>query len=53
MGSATLAKVGDQEVTEREMSDAMQRRLQEVAPAKARRRLCEPSPAISSRCSTR
>ncbi len=30
MGSGTLAKVGDQEVTEREMSDAMQRRLQEV-----------------------
>src|SRR5688500_16291817 len=28
--SSTLAKVGDQEVTDREMSDAMQRRLQEV-----------------------
>jgi len=30
MGSGTLAKVGDQQVTEREMSDAMQRRLQEA-----------------------
>jgi peptidyl-prolyl cis-trans isomerase D len=30
MGSSTLAKVGDQQVTEREMSEAMQRRLQEV-----------------------
>jgi peptidyl-prolyl cis-trans isomerase D len=30
MGSGTLARVGDQEVTEHEMSDAMQRRLQEV-----------------------
>ena len=28
MGSSTLAKVGDQNVSEREMSDAMQRRLQ-------------------------
>jgi len=28
--SSTLAKVGDQEITDREMSDAMQRRLQEV-----------------------
>ena len=30
MSSGTLAKVGDQEVTEREMSDAMQRRLQDA-----------------------
>jgi peptidyl-prolyl cis-trans isomerase D len=30
MGSSTLARVGDQLVTEQEMSDAMQRRLQEV-----------------------
>jgi peptidyl-prolyl cis-trans isomerase D len=30
MGSSTLAKVGDQEVGEREVSDAMQRRLQQV-----------------------
>ncbi|HEX6072639.1 MAG TPA: SurA N-terminal domain-containing protein, partial [Sphingomicrobium sp.] len=30
MGSATLAEVGDQQITEREMSDAMQRRLQDV-----------------------
>ena len=30
MGSTTLAKVGDQEVTEPQMSDAMQRRLQQV-----------------------
>src|SRR5947209_9620714 len=30
MTSSTLAKVGDQDVSEREMSDAMQRRLQEV-----------------------
>jgi peptidyl-prolyl cis-trans isomerase D len=30
MGTNTLARVGNQEVTEREMSDAMQRRLQEV-----------------------
>ena len=30
MGSGTLAKVGDQEVNERELSDAMQRRLQEA-----------------------
>src|SRR3982751_5335152 len=30
MGSSTLATVGDQSVTEREMSDAMQRRLQEA-----------------------
>jgi peptidyl-prolyl cis-trans isomerase D len=30
MGSGTLAKVGDQEVNEREVSDAMQRRLQEA-----------------------
>lgn len=30
MSSGTLAKVGDQVVTEREMSDAMQRRLQQV-----------------------
>ena len=30
MGSSTLARVGDQQVTEREMSEAMQRRLQEV-----------------------
>ena len=30
MGSSTLAKVGDQEVGEKEMADAMQRRLQQV-----------------------
>ncbi|HEY6047754.1 MAG TPA: peptidyl-prolyl cis-trans isomerase [Sphingomicrobium sp.] len=30
MGSSTVAKVGDQEVSERELSEAMQRRLQEV-----------------------
>jgi peptidyl-prolyl cis-trans isomerase D len=30
MGSSTLAEAGKQEVTDREMSDAMQRRLQEV-----------------------
>ena len=30
MSSGTLAKVGDQEVNERELSDAMQRRLQEA-----------------------
>ena len=30
MGSGTLAKVGDQDVNEREMSDAMQRRLQQA-----------------------
>src|SRR6476659_4172929 len=30
MSSDTLAKVGDQQVTEREMSEAMQRRLQDV-----------------------
>ena len=30
MASGTLAKVGDQEVSEREMSDAMQRRLQQA-----------------------
>src|SRR5947209_11681329 len=30
MASGTLAKVGDQEVTERELSDAMQRRLQDA-----------------------
>jgi peptidyl-prolyl cis-trans isomerase D len=30
MGGSTLAEVGDEKVTDREMSDAMQRRLQEV-----------------------
>jgi peptidyl-prolyl cis-trans isomerase D len=30
MGSSTLAEVGDQKITEREMSDTMQRRLQQV-----------------------
>lgn len=30
MGSSTLAKAGNQEVTEREMSEQMQRRLQQV-----------------------
>src|SRR5205085_2879003 len=30
MGSSTLAKVGNHKVTEREMSDAMQRRLRQV-----------------------
>jgi peptidyl-prolyl cis-trans isomerase D len=30
MGSSTLAQVGDQQVTEQEMSSAMQRRLQDV-----------------------
>jgi peptidyl-prolyl cis-trans isomerase D len=30
MGSSTLAKAGDQEISDREVSDAMQRRLQEV-----------------------
>ncbi|MFL6720969.1 MAG: peptidyl-prolyl cis-trans isomerase [Sphingomonas sp.] len=30
MGSSTLAKVGDQDISEREMTDAMQRRLQTV-----------------------
>src|SRR3954447_1201455 len=34
MGSGTLAKVGDQEVNEREMSDAMQRRLQQARQEK-------------------
>ena len=34
MGSGTLAKVGDQEVDEREMSDAMQRRLQQARQQK-------------------
>ena len=33
MGSGTLVKVGDQEVTERDLSDAMQRHLQQVASA--------------------
>jgi peptidyl-prolyl cis-trans isomerase D len=35
MGSSTLAKVGDQEVDDRDMSDAMQRRLQQVRQQKA------------------
>jgi peptidyl-prolyl cis-trans isomerase D len=30
MGTSTLAKIGDQEVGEKEMADAMQRRLQQV-----------------------
>src|SRR6476660_2181906 len=30
MGSSTLAKVGDQQITDQEMSSAMQRRLQQV-----------------------
>jgi len=34
MGSSTLAEVGDQVVTEQEMSEAMQRRLQEVRQQK-------------------
>ncbi len=34
MGSATLAKVGDQEVSEREVGEAMQKRLQEVRQQK-------------------
>jgi peptidyl-prolyl cis-trans isomerase D len=34
MGSSTLARVGDQQVSEREMSDAMQRRLQDVRKEK-------------------
>jgi peptidyl-prolyl cis-trans isomerase D len=34
MGSSTLAKVGDQQVTEQEMSEAMQRRLQQVRQQK-------------------
>ena len=34
MGSGTLAKVGDQQVTEREMSDAMRRRLQQARQQK-------------------
>src|SRR6478736_3409173 len=34
MGSSTLAKVGNQQVSERDMSDAMQRRLQEVRDQK-------------------
>lgn len=35
MASGTLAKVGDQEVSEREMSDAMQRRLQQARQQRA------------------
>jgi peptidyl-prolyl cis-trans isomerase D len=35
MSSGTLARVGDQEVTEREMSDAMQRRLQDARSQRA------------------
>jgi peptidyl-prolyl cis-trans isomerase D len=35
MGSGTLAKVGDQQVTEKEVSDAMQRRLQDVRQQRA------------------
>lgn len=35
MSSGTLAKVGDQEVSEREMSDAMQRRLQQARQQRA------------------
>lgn len=34
MGGSTLAKVGNQTVTDREMSDSMQRRLQEVRQQK-------------------
>jgi peptidyl-prolyl cis-trans isomerase D len=34
MGSGTLAKVGNQDVNEREMSDAMQRRLQQARQQK-------------------
>lgn len=34
LGSSTLAKVGDQDISEREMSEAMQRRLQEVRQQK-------------------
>src|SRR3954447_15507328 len=35
MASGTLAKVGDQEVSEREMADAMQRRLQQARQQRA------------------
>lgn len=35
MGSSTLAKVGDQQIDDRDMSDAMQRRLQQVRQQKA------------------
>lgn len=35
MSGGTLAKVGDQEVSEREMSDAMQRRLQQARQQRA------------------
>jgi len=35
MGSSTLAKVGDQQVDDRDMSDAMQRRLQQVRQQKS------------------
>ena len=34
MGSSTLAEVGDQKISEREMSDAMQRRLQQAREQK-------------------
>src|SRR5581483_9827569 len=34
MGSSTLAKVGDQEISDKDMSDAMQRRLQQVRQQK-------------------
>ena len=49
MSSSTLAKAGDQEVTEREMSDAMQRRLQQVRQQNPERRLCDASSATSIR----
>src|SRR3954471_12823909 len=35
MGSGTLAEVGNQEISEREVSDAMQRRLQEARQQRA------------------
>jgi peptidyl-prolyl cis-trans isomerase D len=34
MSSSTLAEVGDQKISEREMSDAMQRRLQQAREQK-------------------
>ena len=52
MSSGTLAKVGDQEVNEREMSDAMQRRLQEPA-SNSRMRTMPASSATSTPSSRR
>ncbi len=46
LGSTTLAKTGDEEVSDRDITEAMDRALAQLRQQNPRRDLCRPRPAI-------